>query len=248
MKLGLVLAGGGARGAYEIGVYRALKELNIEFDIITGTSVGAINMFMIVQHDFEELTKVWENITFEGVMNHKFKWKNKGLEVLLKAPLHGGFKTEPLRDVINNHYCAEKIRNSNIKGGLVYTTRGRKYNALKLDDISDEDIPKFVLISSSAKPFLKPIVHNGVQCYDGYYSDNVPLKLALDMGADKCICIDIMKGFRQKCDESKAIYIKPTKKMQFFLNFDHKYIEENFELGYEDTMKMKDEILKFIKE
>ena len=39
----LVLSGGGAKGSYQLGVWKALRELNIKFDIITGTSVGALN-------------------------------------------------------------------------------------------------------------------------------------------------------------------------------------------------------------
>ena len=43
MKTALVLGGGGSRGAYEIGVWKALNELNIHADIVTGTSIGALN-------------------------------------------------------------------------------------------------------------------------------------------------------------------------------------------------------------
>ena len=47
-KTALVLAGGGARGAYEAGVWQALTELGVEFDMVCGTSVGAINAAMQV--------------------------------------------------------------------------------------------------------------------------------------------------------------------------------------------------------
>ena len=50
-KLGLVLSGGGSKGAYEIGVYKALKKLHKNIDIVTGTSIGAINGLFIVQKD-----------------------------------------------------------------------------------------------------------------------------------------------------------------------------------------------------
>ena len=48
-KTALVLSGGGSRGAYEIGVWKALKTLGIQIDMVMGTSVGAINGAMIVQ-------------------------------------------------------------------------------------------------------------------------------------------------------------------------------------------------------
>ena len=47
-KTALVLGGGGSRGAYEAGVWQALTELGIEIDIVTGTSVGAINAALFV--------------------------------------------------------------------------------------------------------------------------------------------------------------------------------------------------------
>ncbi len=46
---GLVLGGGGARGAYQIGVWKALLEKNIQFEVITGTSVGGLNGALIAQ-------------------------------------------------------------------------------------------------------------------------------------------------------------------------------------------------------
>ena len=42
-EFGLVLAGGGTKGAYEVGVWKALKELNINITAIAGTSIGALN-------------------------------------------------------------------------------------------------------------------------------------------------------------------------------------------------------------
>ena len=50
---GLILAGGGAKGAYQIGAWKAMRELNIEFEAIAGASVGAINGAMIAQGDLD---------------------------------------------------------------------------------------------------------------------------------------------------------------------------------------------------
>lgn len=53
-EFGLVLAGGGTKGAYEVGVWKALKELNISITAIAGTSIGALNAALILQDDFEK--------------------------------------------------------------------------------------------------------------------------------------------------------------------------------------------------
>ena len=52
MKKGLVLAGGGSRGAYQIGVWQALRELDFQIQAVAGTSVGALNAAMVAQEDF----------------------------------------------------------------------------------------------------------------------------------------------------------------------------------------------------
>lgn len=49
MEYGLVLAGGGVRGAYQIGVWKALKELKIKVSAVSGVSIGAVNGALFVQ-------------------------------------------------------------------------------------------------------------------------------------------------------------------------------------------------------
>lgn len=80
-KIGLVLSGGGARGAYEIGVLRYVRErlgMPTRFDIITGTSVGAINGAYIAatverpKAQSRFLARVWSDLTVDEV--YRFGW------------------------------------------------------------------------------------------------------------------------------------------------------------------------------
>jgi len=132
--------------------------------------------------------------------------------------------------------------------GLVYTSPIRKYNQVEVKDIEDGKVIDYIITSCSAIPFLKRCKLNGKACYDGYYSDNVPINLAIDMGADKVIAINIMKGFKKKIKDKKLpiFMIKPKKKMKFFLNFDQDVILEYIALGYDEIMARKDELLAFI--
>ena len=52
MKRALVLGGGGSKGAYEIGVWKALDEMHQQFDLVCGTSIGAMIGVLYVQHDY----------------------------------------------------------------------------------------------------------------------------------------------------------------------------------------------------
>lgn len=59
-RIGLVLTGGGAKGAYQIGCWKAMQEEGItEFEAISGTSIGGINAFLFGQGDLERAAKLW---------------------------------------------------------------------------------------------------------------------------------------------------------------------------------------------
>ena len=51
-KKAVVLSGGGSRGAYQVGVWKALRKLHYRYKIVTGTSVGALNGTLMVQNDY----------------------------------------------------------------------------------------------------------------------------------------------------------------------------------------------------
>ena len=68
---GLVLEGGGARGAYEIGVWMALRQAGISIKAIAGASVGALNGALICMDDVERARALWENISYSQIMDVK---------------------------------------------------------------------------------------------------------------------------------------------------------------------------------
>lgn len=65
----IALEGGGAKGAYEVGVWRALDEAGVRFDAVAGTSVGALNGAMMVMGELEQALRLWENIRFSQVFD-----------------------------------------------------------------------------------------------------------------------------------------------------------------------------------
>jgi hypothetical protein len=84
-RRGLVLAGGGAKGAYSFGCLKAFKELRIEFDAVAGTSVGALNAVVWASGKLSEGEKLWRNISFENVYPVSFVPSRKYNEHLVKA-------------------------------------------------------------------------------------------------------------------------------------------------------------------
>lgn len=68
-EYGIVLEGGGARGAYQIGVWKALREVGIKIKGVAGTSVGALNGALICMDDLEKAEEIWGNMTYSTVFN-----------------------------------------------------------------------------------------------------------------------------------------------------------------------------------
>ncbi len=131
-KLALILTGGGARGAYQAGVVKALTEISAKmglaqpFDIITGVSAGAINAaYLAAQaHQLEEgairLVKLWENVKFDQVFQSDMaSMSNIGFKFIvdiLTGPMSGShmarslLNTKPLRKLIEQNVDFDQIQ------------------------------------------------------------------------------------------------------------------------------------------
>ena len=81
-KKAVVLSGGGARGAYQAGAWKALRELDYQFDIVTGTSVGALNAAMMASGDFDRAITLWQEISPEAVLKNSPETSSEEIGIL----------------------------------------------------------------------------------------------------------------------------------------------------------------------
>ncbi|WP_026492995.1 MULTISPECIES: patatin-like phospholipase family protein [unclassified Butyrivibrio] len=83
-ELGIVFSGGAARGAYEIGVWKALIELDLANKVtgISGTSVGALNALLFAQGDYDAAANVWEQVQKRDLIKPRFRLKEKSINTL----------------------------------------------------------------------------------------------------------------------------------------------------------------------
>ena len=122
---GLALEGGGAKGAYQIGAWKALREAGIRFSAVSGTSGGALNGAMIVMDDLEKAENVWNNIHFSQVMDvddeEMRRLMNRDIPLSeLKSTLRSvadivrnrGFDVTPLRKWVAEVVDADKVCHS----------------------------------------------------------------------------------------------------------------------------------------
>ena len=248
-KRAVVLAGGGSRGAYQIGVWKALRQLGITYDIVTGSSVGALNGALMVQDDFDAGLKLWENISSQDVMTDILTeenldpldaptvWRTFIMDVLEK----GGCDITPLENTLRRLLDEPRFRSSPIEYALVTV----EYPTLKPLELTKEQIPQgqvcdYLLASSACFPAFKPKEINGTKYLDGGYHDNLPVNLAQKLGAEEIIAVDLQSiGVmrKPKLPPGQITMIRSHWNLGPFILFDATYARRNIALGYLDGQK-----------
>lgn len=241
----LVLSGGGSKGSYQIGVWKALKELNIKFDIVTGTSVGALNGAMIVQNDYKKAINIWKKINLKVLFGEDAIESTNNFEIYKMYSKHflkyGGMNVRDLEKLIKKSLNLRKFYKSKINYGLTaYNLTSKEAIELQKKDIERTQLDDYLMASASCFPAFKKKDIEGEKHIDGGYHDNLPINLALDMGADEIIAVDLNAPGLKKSPKKKVkiTYIKPKNKLTNFLNFYEKGTESNMKFGYNDTMKI----------
>ena len=182
----LVLAGGGAKGSYQVGVWQALQELGWTPDIITGASVGALNGCLFTMGKSKEAEDLWRGLEIHDVLEVPDSLKPEELNnFFLDVVRSGGLNVEPLAETIDRLIDEDAVRRSPIRFGLVMTELGTMRRVqCPVEKIPEGQMKDYLLGSSACFPALRPREIDGVKYIDGGWRDNMPLDLAAAMGAD----------------------------------------------------------------
>ena len=238
----LVLAGGGARGSYQVGVWRALTELGWRPQIITGTSVGSLNGAMFALDLYETARDMWLTIRSQDVMELPEEHADLSeLHAFLRDAVRaGGMDVTPLEEIVERVLDEDKLRASPIRFGLVTVEqKGLKARELPLEEIPQGKVKDYLLASAACFPALRARQIDGVKFLDGGYSDNMPTGLAKTMGADELVCVDL-EGVgitRPNRTGLPTTLIKSYWELGDILHFDPDTARRNIELGYYDTLR-----------
>lgn len=242
--LAIVLSGGGAKGAYEVGVWKALKKLKIKYQIVTGTSIGAINGMMMTQNEFYKCIRLWKNINFEKLYDD-FEYTDDVMTIYknyLDKIIAGGIDTHKIEKIINDNYKPYKLYNSHISFGVVsFNVSDRKPVYSTTRNTKPSMLKKYILASATCYPAFKPTKIGPDTYIDGGFYDNMPLNLAIELGADEIIAVDLgAVGLKKriKSKDVKVTYIKPRKKLEAFFMFESNAARRMINLGFNDTMKV----------
>ena len=239
-KTALVLGGGGSRGAYQIGVWQALRELGIRIDMVYGTSVGAINAAMVAQGDLDLTASLWKKMETDLVFD--LDRDSKPTAYVKEIVVNKGAGTEPLQKLLAEYIDEQKVRDSGMDLGITaFSTGDLGKHFLRLKDIPEGRLTDFVMASASAFPALQAYEIDGVSYIDGGYADVLPVGMALEDGATDVIAVDLGGyGIVNKENLEKApnlVYIKSPENLGFQLLFDKDNTLRILRLGYLDCMK-----------
>lgn len=221
---GLVLSGGGAKGAYQVGAWKALREKGLDNKItaVSAASVGLFNAALFCENKYEEAVKLWKGI--EPIMFLEPELSNLGeFEVLNKEnPMEDVIKKyieikkpEMMKSAVRNRYGAfsrdgiKKLIRENVNLDAISNGDKKLYTIVSKcgDDVfepryellnkkSASDIEAYMM-AASAIPFVYDAVmlEDGNYYVDGGMVDNVPIKPLYDAGYRNIIVIGLKPDY-----------------------------------------------------
>jgi len=193
-KRALVLAGGASFGAFQAGVIQELASRGVKWDVIYGTSVGAINGAYLAQGPrdavdarSDELCKFWQNIRTSDIYKISYRkilesarfWK-------ALSPAPGIFDTTPLSNLVYRTIGPKPLIPIRI-----FTTPALGGPIVVADETKD-DIRPWVIASSSIPIIFPPISINGVLYMDGGVRQNNPISYSMKSGV---VDVDVVLCF-----------------------------------------------------
>ena len=239
MKQAIALAGGGTKGAYQVGAWKAMRELGIPFDIVTGTSIGSVTAALMVQDDFDRAWELWTHITEEQIMLERADatpHEKRELAALAEHPEQLVARVRdwadlnrrtaditPYRALVHQYLDEARFFASPVDFGLM-TARFPSFQPVEVrkQDIAPGYLPQWILASSACFPMFPMCEIDGQNYLDGAYSDNLPISTAFRLGADRVIAI----GLKPETPEKKytnhplVTYIAPAEPLGKLLEFD----------------------------
>lgn len=254
----LTLAGGGGKGAYEIGVWQALREIGLEKNLIavSGSSSGALNAALISLNEFDKAKTIWSSIMPKQFLDINYDTIIGPLNTLVKRTLTAGLcSRDGLIEIIDKYLNLEQLAGARIPAYVSISryssdcidclSEKPHVEYISISEVSPDDARQF-LLASSAMPYIYPpeIIHGNVY-RDGGLADNVPIYPMTSVGADNLIVVKLEPD--DKVDTSlysnfkEVVEIIPSREIgDLFdgtLEFTSRNVMFRMLLGYYDTLR-----------
>ncbi|MEE9373515.1 MAG: patatin-like phospholipase family protein [Saprospiraceae bacterium] len=248
-RIALVFSGGGARGAYQIGFWKALETLRLTSQVVAvyGTSVGAINSAAFIQGDVLLAEKLWEQLNYQKIFQNmpqpsRKRFSRRFYTMARKAIKEKGLDVSPLKKLLRDTLDEKLIRESHLDFGLVvFDWTHKRPIYMTKEDIPDGHLIEYVIASSTFPVFQPHRIGSNIYIDGGVY-DNRPLSFCQNRkDIDKVICIDVTMARhfwpnKKKKMSGQVKFIRPSRLLGSPMAFDNARIQKNIKLGYEDTL------------
>ncbi|MBT3273658.1 MAG: patatin-like phospholipase family protein [Spirochaetales bacterium] len=251
----LVLSGGGAKGIYHVGVWKALKKLGIEINAVIGNSIGAIIAGFLVQGEDFALEEIAGKIGLDFILKVPDELIQDGELKVARTKLptlrlfyrdfleRKGLDTTPLRKLLLKHLDEDKIRGAGKDLGVVtFNLTEMKSEEVFVDEMPAGTLIDYLMASAAFPGFERPRIL-GKNYVDGGVYDNMPYGMARRRGYRRIIIVDIAGiglNRRPNIQGGVTVYIKSSIKMGGALDFSRKFLDDFMNLGYLDTLRTFD--------
>lgn len=249
-KIGIALEGGGAKGAYQIGVLKAILEKNIQYDCVVGTSIGALNAAAYVLKDYESFSEGWRkfNFSLKGKENKDKKSISFKLNEIIdnleefKKEYYNfeGIDPEKIIEIIKKVIDEDGIRKSKIKFGLsTYCLSDEKPSNLFIENIPIGQLHEYIFASCNL-PVFTPRQINGKHYIDGGAFNRLPINMLIESGYENIIAVRLRNNEYDfnKYKNINIIDIAPDEYLSSTLEASSERINWMIEKGYADAIKI----------
>lgn len=255
MKRGLVLEGGGAKGAYHAGAVKALYDNGYSFDGIAGTSIGAVNGAMIAQDDnCDVCLDMWTNVQMSDIVDMESSeagrlfctqpdsqsikyWIERAIAIIKNF----GVPTDKIIPFLKKYIDEDKIRLSGRDFAIVTVCiTDKKPLELHLEDIPYGELCNYIF-ASAYFPIFKMSRINGKYYIDGGIYDNLPINALIRKDSyDEIVAVRTgNKKIRPIIDNTVNVrVIQPYESLGKTTELDREKVLFNIKLGYYDSLKM----------
>ncbi len=259
MSVGLCLAGGGGRGAYQIGAAMALKEANIldKVDYIAGTSIGSVNAVLLACLPVEKVKDLWFSIPHDVLKSSESFFKRVRKETIHYIK-NGVYSLDYLKKLVKNNVDFDLLKQKRVfvtlsdcgnkKGGLFELLKATTKHYIIKDnhalysktwEHTRSEVLQHVMASCSIPVAFNSQKINGKQYFDGGLYDNVPVKPLIEAGCTEIFVILLDKlpyFYKHRYEDIFFHTIRPKKSLGAILNFDANQSVIRYNYGYEDMM------------
>lgn len=258
MTLGLCLTGGGAKGAFQGGIIKGLYENNIVPEIITGTSIGAVNLYFMLKGCCRELELYWNNISSSKSMKAGWVIDNSAIidklaelsgdDASIRAAYVNYIKVsnKTMTEVIENIRCLSREDALNaVKYSSLLPSRPVDYSSEAGNAFDSRSVFNNFIED------MKSGIYEGY-CLDGGIINNSLLAPIMEEKADRVLIVGLYDNYTPPeyiynyYNEEDVIVCRPDIKINPMdtIRFEREFCRDLYQRGYKISETLANKLIK----